>query len=186
MQTMRLVLAMLGTGALACATASTTAPASGGNSAISGAGEQTAPEAPAAARAKQEELCAAQPEATRSKLTELLAKVNADLKANGKKIKISVSQVDNSECSISSSKGKLGVDVIQSVTLSIEVSGQAPALASAHVSTCYTLTPVADSTSYEPGPCENDEVLERYNVESAQTAINDELYKLEKIRIQID
>jgi len=190
MQTMRVVVALLGLAVLACATATTT------TGSASGAAEPVKTETPAAAApavaaptaavAKQQELCQAQPDATRKQLDEILGKVNADLKENGKKIKIAVSQVDNTECSISSNKGKFGVDVIQAVTLSIEVAGKAPALSTANVSYCHTLTAAADGASYEPGPCENDEVLEKFNAEAVQNAINDELYKLERMRIQID
>ncbi|MBN2358835.1 MAG: hypothetical protein JXR83_05235 [Deltaproteobacteria bacterium] len=179
MRGMRALFATIWLWPLACATAP--APVAGAKP-VSAA----VPPAPAVVVAKQQELCQAQPAATRSQLEEILTKVNADLEANGQRIAIGAAQIENTECSISASGGKHNVDVIQRVELKIEVTGKTPVSAMAYLSHCYTLAPAADDTGCDIAPCENAEVLERYNIESLQTAINDELYRLERIRVQID
>jgi hypothetical protein len=180
------LIAIAAVAALACATttpAAPGAPAAGDETAAAAAAAAVAP-APVVAR--QEQLCQEQPAATRAQFEEVLAKVNADLKASGKKIKLGVAQVDNTECSLASNQGRYVVDIIQNMSLSIESAGKAPALGNAALSFCHALTAAADGSGYAAGPCENGEALERFNDESVQTAINDELYKLEKLRIEIE
>jgi hypothetical protein len=174
-------------GCLMCAACATTAPAPPAATAGTASAAQPAPAAaPAGVVAKQEQLCQAQPAATKSQFDEILVKVSADLKADGKPIKIAVAQVDNTECSISNNHGRFVVDIIQNMSLAVESTGKAPALGNAALSYCHALAPATDGSGFDAGPCENSEALERFNIESVQTAINEELYKLEKMRIQID
>lgn len=142
-------------------------------------------ELPADLRAREGDLCRAQADETREKYAEAIEKLNASFAESGRPLKLEIAGVTTEECEISIKKGKYILDVIQKMTLELKAGRGEGKSDFANVSACYEVYRDSESGGWEKRDCDSSNVLDSYNVEAIEEAINEGLLAGEKITITI-